>query len=207
MARAEPADRAAVTAVVDAAAPGLGPADFAIVFGTQFPDPVPLAAGIVLAGLAPAVVLTGGANRHNPRHVEADVHAGLLSAAGVPAAAVIVERRSASTFENVLFARPLIEETLGEPSSAIAVVKWHHRRAVLILARQMPSLRRIFTVTYEPPDLITGRRVTRENWPQADAEGRVRREYAVIRRLIRDGTVDDLAASGHGWTRLPAARA
>jgi uncharacterized SAM-binding protein YcdF (DUF218 family) len=35
---------------------------------------------------------------------EADVHAGSLAAAGVPADAIIVERRSATTLENVLLA-------------------------------------------------------------------------------------------------------
>lgn len=193
-------DPAAVTAFVDAATPGLAPADFIIVFGTRFSDPAPLAADAYHAGLSPAIVLTGGPNRHNPAHIEADVHAELLRTAGVPPAAMVIERQSRNTVENVTLARPLILRAIGEPGTAIAVVKWHHRRAVLLLARHLPSLTRIFTVTYEPPDPNTGLPVTRDNWPELHP-GRVRLEFEVVRSLLANGEVDDLTASGHGWTR------
>jgi DUF218 domain len=196
------ADREAVTGYVDAAAPGLGLADFIVVFGTRFSDPAPVAAGLYHAGLSSTIVLTGGANRQVLSHMEADVHAELIKATGVPADALIVERQSRNTFENVTLARPLIQQEIGEPDTAIAVVKWHHRRAVLLLARHVPSLRRIFTVTYEPPDPGTGQHVTRHNWPELDP-ARVRREFEVIHTLLADGKVDELAASGYGWTRLP----
>jgi uncharacterized SAM-binding protein YcdF (DUF218 family) len=194
-------DHAAITEYVDAAAPGIGPADFIIVFGTRLADPAPIAASIYHKGLSPHIALTGGVNRELPALVEADAHAELVKAAGVPSDAIIIERRSRNTLENVTFARPLIQLVTGEPETAIAVVKWFHRRAVLLLARNIPSLRRIFTVTYEPPDLDSGKPVTRDNWPQLDAD-RVRRESDAIQNLLKKQQVDELAASGHGWTRL-----
>jgi hypothetical protein len=194
-------DHAAITQYVDAATPGIGPADFIIVFGTRFADPAPIAASIYHKGLSPCLVLTGGANRELPALIEADAHAELVKAAGVPSDAIIIERQSRNTFENVIFARQLIQPVAGEPETAIAVVKWHHRRAVLLLARNIRSLRRIFTVTYEPPDLDTGKPLTRGNWPELDASP-VRREFDAIQSLLKNRQVDELAASGHGWTRL-----
>jgi uncharacterized SAM-binding protein YcdF (DUF218 family) len=194
-------DHAAVTEYVDAAAPGMAAADFIIVFGTRFADPAPISASIYHKGLSPHIVLTGGVNRELPDLIEADAHAALVKAAGVPSDAIIIERQSRNTFENVTFARQLIQPVVAGPETAIAVVKWHHRRAVLLLARNMPSLRRIFTVTYEPPDVGTGQPVTRDNWPELDG-GQVRREYDAIQDLLKNRQVDELAASGHGWTRL-----
>jgi uncharacterized SAM-binding protein YcdF (DUF218 family) len=194
-------DHAAITEYVDAATAGIGPADFVIVFGNRFPDPAPIAASIYHKGLSPHIVLTGGVNGELPALVEADAHAELVKAAGVPANAIIIERQSRNTLENVTFARPLIQLVTGEPEAAIAVVKWFHRRAVLLLARNIPSLRRIFTVTYEPPDLDSGKPVTRDNWPQLDAD-RIRREFDAIQNLLKNRQVDELAASGRGWTRL-----
>lgn len=40
------ADYDTITAYVDAAAPGIGPADFVIVFGTRFTEPAQIAARI-----------------------------------------------------------------------------------------------------------------------------------------------------------------
>jgi uncharacterized SAM-binding protein YcdF (DUF218 family) len=193
-------DNAALTAYVDAAAPGLGRADFIIVFGTRFAAPAPIAASIYHQGLSPIIVVTGGANRQEPGLIEADVHAALIKAAGVPAEAILTERCSRNTFENVTFARPLIQRVISQPETAIAVVKWHHRRAVLLLGRNIPSLRRIFTVTYDPPDPRTGQPVTRETWPQLDPD-RVRREFAAIDSLLRQRRADDLTAAGYGWAR------
>ncbi len=193
-------DHAAVTEYVDAAAPGIGPADFIIVFGTRFREPAPIAVRLYHGGLSRIIVLTGGASKREPGLIEADVHAELIAAAGVPRGAMLIERQSTNTFENVTFARPLITRAIGEPETAIAVLKWHHRRAVLLLARNIPSLRRIFTVTYDPPDPCTGQPVTRESWPRLDAD-RVRREFDVVRELLRDRRVDVLAAAGCGWTR------
>jgi uncharacterized SAM-binding protein YcdF (DUF218 family) len=193
-------DHAAITEYVDAATPGLAPADFIIVFGTRFPDPAPVAASLYHNGMSPHVVLTGGANRQLPDLIEADVHAELVKAAGVPPSAIIIERQSRNTYENVTFARQLIQPVIGDPETAIAVVKWHHRRAVLLLARNIPSLRRIFTVTYDPPDQVTGKPVTRDNWPELDAS-LVRREFGAIQSLLEQRQVEELAASGYGWTR------
>ncbi len=72
------ADYRAITDYVDAAAPGIGPADFIIVFGTRFTEPAQIASRLYHEGLSRAVVLTGGANRQVPGLIEADVHANLL---------------------------------------------------------------------------------------------------------------------------------
>ncbi len=137
----------AVRSLVDASAPGLAPADVAIVFGSTLPGPVDAAARVLRDRLAPLVVLTGGPNRRMPQHVESEAHAALLRAAGVPDEFMVLERESTTTVGNVDFARPLMEARCGPVHTVIAIVKWWHRRALHVLAAGMPSVQRIYAVT------------------------------------------------------------
>jgi DUF218 domain len=107
---------------VDASAPGLGQADLIFVFGSTLPDAIAPAVRAFHAGLAPLIVLTGGPNRRNPALVESDAHARLLQAQGFPPEQMLIERRSRTSKENVLFARPVIEEHCDAPRTVIAVV-------------------------------------------------------------------------------------
>jgi uncharacterized SAM-binding protein YcdF (DUF218 family) len=131
------------------------PADLAIVFGTRLEDPALLTAHLYHQGYAPAVVLTGGANRLTGV-VEAEQHRTLLIARGVPEQALLVEAASTNTYENVCFALPLIARRfdLAAIRRVIVIAKWYHsRRATMTLRRQLPPGIRYYPVTYEPDGL------------------------------------------------------
>lgn len=180
----------AQAAITDARAPGIGPADLIFVFGTRLVRPAELAAHRYLEGLAPFVVVTGGSARQPNRLNEAEHHRDVLLALGVPRHAVIVENRSCTTPENVLFSIPLIEERCPQPpATVIAVVKRFHRRALITLARYMPSVERIYAVDYEPEP----------------SPGRMEREAQHFESMAAEG-VDLLVVDGHGWRRTSAAR-
>ena len=134
--------------------------------------------------MAPFIVLTGGSVRQPDELNEAEHHRDLLLAAGVPADAIILENRSSSTEENVLFALPLIEQRCPSPRSVIAVVKRNHRRALVTLARHAPSLDRIYVTDYAP----------------AASPDRTDKELRHMRDLSAAG-FDLLIADGTGWRR------
>ena len=102
--------------LIDAWAPGQEPADviFVFVFGTRLESPAALAAESYRDGLAPLVVVTGGAARQRDGLVEADRHRALLIDKGVPGDAIVAENKSATTTENVLLALPLIQARVSE---------------------------------------------------------------------------------------------
>lgn len=173
-----------VDATIDARAPGLAAADLIFVFGTRLADPARIAGDLFRQRMAPFVVLTGGSVRQPDGLNEAEHHRDLLLAAGMPADSIILENRSSSTAENVLFALPLIEQRCPKPRSVIAVVKRNHRRALVTLARHTPSLQRIYAVDYAPvasPD-------------RTDKELRYMRD-------LRAAGFDLLIADGSGWRR------
>lgn len=178
------------TEIMDARAPGLGPADLIFVFGTRLARPAELAGDLYLDGLAPFVVLTGGSSRQADGLNEADHHRELLLNRGVPESALVVERRSSTTPENVQYALPLIEERCGElPTTVIAVVKRFHRRALITLAQSVPTIERIYAVDYEPDVSLAP--------PSAD---RREREAAYFESMAAEG-IDLLVADGNGWRR------
>ena len=105
-------------------------ADLAFVFGTRLPEPAHLAADRFRRDLVKYVVLTGGGNRTTGVQ-EALLHREILLERGVPEDRIILETRSANTFQNVEFAMPEIAARLDLASitAITAVVKWYHSRA------------------------------------------------------------------------------
>jgi hypothetical protein len=81
----------------------------------------------------------------------------------------------------------------------IAVVKWYHRRALVHLADEVPSIERIFTAAYEPFDALTRRGMTRARWEETLPE-RVPRETSYLRRMAAEGK-DLLRRTEAGWVR------
>ena len=171
--------------MIDARADGPAPSDVIFIFGTRMDAPAVIAAELFHCGFAPLVVATGGAGRPHDHLNEATHHLELLIRAGVPHAAVLVEDRSTNTVENVQFALPPIEARIGPPRSVIAVVKWHHRRALVTLARYAPTIERLYAAAYQP-DSVT--------------QDRLEREAEYMRELTAQG-IDPLVADGHGWRR------
>ena len=168
--------------MIDPTAPGVVPCELIFVFGTRLPEPARIAAELFHAGMAPKVLVTGGSARQADGLHEAEHHRGLLVAAGVPERAIVVEGRSTSTQENVDLGLALLDEP---PRTVLAVVKRHHRRALLLLADAEPAIERICVAAYDQADVTADR---------------LHRERERVARLIADG-VDPLVRDEPGWVR------
>ena len=83
------------------------------------------------AGVAPHLIVTGGA-AHN-RFVEADVMAKIAQANGVPATAIVEERRARNTLENAAFSVRLMQAH-GWRSAQVISSPTHLARAGLIFS-------------------------------------------------------------------------
>ena len=168
--------------MIDPTAPGIVASDLIFVFGTRLPEPAGIAADLFHAGMAPRILVTGGSARQADGLHEAEHHRDLLVAAGVPEAAIVVERRSTTTQENIDLGLALLDEP---PRTVIAVVKRHHRRALLLLAHAAPTIERICVAAYDPPDF---------------GDDRPRREREAVARLLAEG-YDPLRLDEPGWVR------
>jgi hypothetical protein len=186
---------------VDASAPGLGCADLIFVFGSTLPDAVTPALRAFRAGFAPLIVLTGGPNRRDPAHVESDAHAQLLHAHGITPDQLLVERRSQTSKENVLFAASLIEEHLGQVRTMIAVTKWWQRRQIHQLAAGFSSVERIYAATWNPLARADGRAYDRTTWASSTDRPRIESEHDYLKRLLTSGELPPLSRTSAGWTR------
>jgi uncharacterized SAM-binding protein YcdF (DUF218 family) len=92
------------------------PAEAIVVLGAQLSSDgsptasltrrVALGVELYFAGAAPLLLVSGGGERRRP---EADAMAEAALAAGVPAAALLVERHSANTIENAFFSRRMLQ--------------------------------------------------------------------------------------------------
>ena len=184
--------------LVDAHSGEICEADAIFLFGTQHWAAAELAAGLYFKGLAPSIITTGGPHRHPRQISEGEIHRDLLIAAGVPADAIFVENASRYTHENVSLAVPLLEQ-IGPPRSLIAVVKWFHRRAVIALADQVPTLQRIYAADYEPFNWNTREGLARATW-RSSCQERVAKEVDYLTKL-RDNGTDLLQRTPQGWTR------
>lgn len=83
-------------------------------------------------GAAPWLMLCGGVVRHPP--TEAEAMAALAREAGVPAAALLLERRSCSTWENAACAKRLMREH-GWTRALLVTDRVHLPRAVVTFRR------------------------------------------------------------------------
>ncbi len=197
-------DEAAVDLeLIEASAPGMEAADAIFVFGTLHTTPTEVASGLYHEGYAKLIVLTGGECPDRRGHHEAHRHRDLLTAAGVPREAMLVEDRSATTLENVTMALPLVQERVSQLRTVIAVVKWFHRRALVTLAHHAPSVERLFAAAYEPYDPVTGKLLRRSTWETTSPRS-VAQETRYMRALIARG-FDPLARDGRGWARTAPA--
>jgi uncharacterized SAM-binding protein YcdF (DUF218 family) len=114
----------------------LQPADVLVVLGHPAnadggPSPamqeqVTLAAALQRAGLARALLFTGGAV-HN-EHVEAQVMAALAVQLDVPADAIAMETRARDTFENARYCRQIMHAR-GWRNAIVVTTPYHVRRA------------------------------------------------------------------------------
>jgi len=192
-----PEEAARITAYLDVEAPPTMPAAH-IIFGTNQPTPAEVVARRHHQGLAPLVILTGGANRHTGV-IEAREHQRILLQNGVPATAIRCEDTSTTTRGNVENALPFLQEALRSGLVLVAVVKWYHRRAIQTLRRVLPDAPFFYAVTWEP--IYDGVRVTRSDWwfRSALAAERVLKEWRVIPERLADGTLTEVKLVAGAW--------
>ncbi|MFO1057158.1 MAG: YdcF family protein [Dongiaceae bacterium] len=84
------------------------------------------------AAAAPRLLVTGGGARQRP---EAEAMAEAALAAGVPAAALLVERRSANTIENAFFSAALLRAHGLGGTVLLVTDRYHLPRARWLFAR------------------------------------------------------------------------
>jgi len=168
------------------------PADLCFVFGTRhgvevFTDTV---ATHFRAGYFPRIVIAGGDTGGDI--TESDDIKARLVARGVDAAAILCERASTNTGENVTMAMPLIDREigLGTIRSLIAVGKISSsRRYLMTLKRHWPRPRRmLLPVNYFAAPA--------ERWWEDEAfRTRMLREWAKIPGYIERGFLTELDKS------------
>jgi uncharacterized SAM-binding protein YcdF (DUF218 family) len=100
---------------------GFAQAEVIIVPGGGIFDRAPRAAELFHQGAAPRILLSGAGDCEENRRQLLD--------AGVPAAAIVTECRSTTTWENAQFTAPLLKS--AGVSNAIIVTSWYHSRRAL----------------------------------------------------------------------------
>ena len=94
--------------------------------GPAMREQVALAAALYRAGLAQALLFTGGAVYNE--HVEAQVMAALAVQQGGPAEAIAVETQARDTFENARYCRQIMQQR-GWGNAIVVTTPYHVRRA------------------------------------------------------------------------------
>jgi len=167
-----------------------GKADLAFIFGTRyFRMPVDLAYKLYKEKLIPKILVTGGTNEVSTEN-EAEKMFFELKKLGVNENDVLVENKSISTLENVLFSKKLIEEKIGfkNINKVLIIVKEHHiRRALMTLNKHFPKSIQFFPVTYNHYGF------SKNDWFK-DEIGRkkVLSEYEKIKKYLKKGDIEEL---------------
>ncbi len=171
-------------------------ADLAFVFGTRYSDPLNIVRHLYQQRIVPHIVLTGGINRHTGIN-EALTHYDILTAAGIPDDAIIIEAESTNTYENAVFARPKISERipLEKLRSIIVIAKWFHaRRATMTLKAQMPTGIRYYMQTYAPENTAP------ENWHvEEENRQRVLKNWRGIPVYLKRGHIVEIRQIDDYW--------
>lgn len=171
-------------------------ADLAIVFGTRYPMPIPLAAQLYREGIVPLIVVTGGIN-HQTGENEAQAHYKLLRAENVPDSAILVEDQSTNTLENVVFALPKIAERceIVQLKGVISVSKWFHaRRTLMTLKKHFPVGIEYYARTYTPLDIRP------DNWQEDEYKReRVLKNWHNIPYYLAKGDIAEIEKVGDDY--------
>jgi hypothetical protein len=168
-----------------------------LLFGTNQPAPVDIAAERYHRGLAPLIIATGGVNRHNGIIEGREFRRGLIER-GVPDSVIRYEDRSADTWQNVEFSRESILEAVSLGLRITAVSKWYHRRVVNVLSTLLPAVGPFYAISWEP--VYAGELITRGRWPDIpDGQRRVMREWQEVSRRLIDGSFRAVTIVDGAW--------
>ena len=169
-----------------------------VIFGTNQAIPAEMVAHRYHQGLAPFIILTGGANRYTGV-LEAIEHRRILLEHGVPEAVIRYEDSSTTTRGNVERAQSFLHEALRSGLVLAAVCKWYHRRAIQLLRALMPEAPFFHAVTWEPIyDDVT---VTRSDWwlKSPISAQRVLKEWRVIPERLAAGSLKEVELVDGVW--------
>jgi uncharacterized SAM-binding protein YcdF (DUF218 family) len=111
-------------------------------------------AELFLQGWAPWLIYSGGFGnftRGNWEKPEADLFAEVARKMGVPDEAILIERNSTNTGENILFTRRLLQERKWDPDRFILVQKpYMERRSYATFKKQWPE-KKLFVTSPQIP--------------------------------------------------------
>ncbi len=180
-------------------------ATLAVVLGTRLPAPTHIAARLFHEGMVDWILLTGGHNRLSGE-IESAAHQKLLLEQGVPAARLLIETRSTSTQENVLFSLPVLQQAhlLAQLEQVLVISKWYHcRRGMMTLKRYLPPGIRYHATSYEPeviPATNESVPIHRDSWWQQEASRCIiLQEWEKIQRYLQQGTLAEISSTGDAW--------
>ncbi|MFW0861970.1 MAG: YdcF family protein [Candidatus Komeilibacteria bacterium] len=164
-------------------------ADIAIVFGTRHNEVIDRTLGLYKNKLAEKILISGGTNRVTGEN-EAIRIKKLLVDKGVAEADIILETKSTTSLENVIFSKKLIDKKIGlnNINKIVAIVKhYHSRRALMTLKKHFPKHIKLIPVTYK----IHG--FDRYNWHHHE-EGKkmVLAEWEKIPKYLAQGDIEEL---------------
>lgn len=118
-------------------------ADCILALGSHDTRVAERAAAIFLQGLAPLLIFSGGLGRLTATswtQTEADLFAQIAMDKGVPAAAILIERDSTNTGENILFTQQLLQQKGLAPQRFIVVQKpYMERRSYATFKKHWPD--------------------------------------------------------------------
>ena len=143
-------------------------------------------------GLFETVVLCGGVEWDTPfgRLLEADLMARIMLENGVPESAIVYDRQSTTTRENMLFgAVELGRRFRHDPPHEVGILTspCHLRRSAALAEVYLPRIYRSCPVALPTPF------DSPEEWTHdAFRAERVRHEAELLRRLVRTGVIPDI---------------
>jgi uncharacterized SAM-binding protein YcdF (DUF218 family) len=169
--------------------PRLEAADLAMVFGTQYREPLKEVKRIYYDRLTEKILLSGGKNRHTGRNEAREMALSLIDM-GVKLADIVIEDKSTNTLENVLFSKQVIEEEVGfqELRKILVIAKnYHMRRALMTLKRHFPENIIYLPVSYD----LFG--FNRANWHSSPVgKEKVLSEMDKIQKYLAKGDIEEL---------------
>jgi len=137
-------------------------ADVILVLGSSDLRKAEYAAQLYHEGWAPLLVFSGGEGRTTAGlwgMTEAEKFASVAIEKGVPEEAILLEKRSTNTGENILFTKQLLEEKGIRPKKIIVVQKpYMERRTYATFMKQWPEM----------DFIVTSPKISFENYPQED---------------------------------------
>jgi hypothetical protein len=159
-------------------------ADLALVFGHSDPDVsrrrARHAAALFHQGFARLLLLCGGPHATADGTPEADGMARQARALGVPEGAILLERTSRSTYDNVRNALALLREgglLPGVRTMLLVSCPWHMRRVLLLARYIFPSEVRLLCCPHQEC-------CTEQTWPGSpECRGFIRAELRLLARL------------------------